>query len=88
MGNFPTHLAIIPDGNRRWARARKLPPWEGHREGANRFREIVAAVFDAGIPYFTFWSGSEDNFQRDPTEVKKLLSFAGAELERELKSGD
>lgn len=88
MSNLPTHLAIIPDGNRRWARARRLPPWEGHREGAKRFREIVTAVFDAGIPYFTFWGGSEDNFKRDPQEVRKLLSFASRELKRQLKTGN
>lgn len=86
--SLPTHLAVIPDGNRRWARARNLPPWEGHSEGAKRFKEIVDAVFETGIPYFTFWAGSEENFKRGPTEVKKLLSFAGAELKRELKSGD
>lgn len=63
-------------------------PWEGHREGAKRFREIVAAVFDLGIPYFTFWGGSEDNFKRDPQEVQKLLAFAGRELEHQLRTGN
>ncbi len=74
------HLAIIPDGNRRWAKKRGLPEWRGHQKGKERAEEIAKAVFKAGIPYFTFWALSEDNLvKRSKVELYflfKLLSQA------------
>ncbi len=87
--NLPTHLVAIPDGNRRWARGKGLHPWEGHREGMKRFREVKSAVFAAGIPYFTFWGASYDNLtKRAKMEVKVLVSLFKKELEEELKKKD
>lgn len=75
-GKLPKHLAVIPDGNRRWARKRGLLPWEGHREGFKRFREISETAFRMGTPYFTFWAASEDNLtKRSRIEVKFLVSL-------------
>lgn len=71
---IPQHIALIPDGNRRWAKARNLEPWRGHEEGANRFNEIAEAAFEAGVTYVTFWAASEDNLKKRPAlEVKELL---------------
>src|SRR3989344_8580321 len=85
--NPPRHIAIIPDGNRRWAKQHGLSAREGHRKGVTQFREISQAVLDEGIPYFTFWAASEDNLtKRSRLEVKFLLSLLRAELERELAS--
>ena len=73
---IPNHLAIIPDGNRRWAMDHKLKPWLGHRQGEKNFREILKEVFDIGIVYFSIWAMSKDNFQkRSPYEVRFLLNL-------------
>lgn len=82
----PTHLAIIPDGNRRWAREHGFLPGKGHREGILRFRELRDAIWRRGIPYFTFWAASEDNLiKRSRAEVRLLILLMRRELERELK---
>lgn len=74
--NLPRHIAIIPDGNRRWARKHELFPWDGHAMGAKRFREIIEAAFDLGIPYVTFWATSEDNLmKRTRVEVEALIGL-------------
>lgn len=83
--NLPRHVAVIPDGNRRWARGRGLLALQGHREGRLRFREIREAVWRLGIPYFTFWAASEDNLsKRSRTEVKLLALLMRQELRRVL----
>lgn len=83
----PRHLVAIPDGNRRWARERELVPWDGHREGMRRFREVKEAVFKRGIPYFTFWGASYDNLtKRTKMEVRVLVSLFKQEVQHELKS--
>ena len=74
--NIPNHIAIIPDGNRRWARAKGLKPWLGHQKGVDRLDDILKMVLDLKIPYFTFWAASQDNVtKRDPQEVKFLLEI-------------
>jgi len=74
MNNLPKHIVLIPDGNRRWARAKGLPPFFGHREGAKTTAKILKAVLDLGIENFTFWGSSADNItKRSPIEVKFLL---------------
>jgi undecaprenyl diphosphate synthase len=80
---FPTHVAVIPDGNRRWARERGRLGFEGHIEGAKRFREISKVAFKMGVHYFTFWAASEDNLRnRDIAEVTQLVLLFRRELER------
>ncbi len=72
--SVPQHVAIIPDGNRRWAKAQGLDPWKGHEEGVKRFEEVSEAAFAAGISYFTFWAASEDNLKSRPKlEVTALV---------------
>jgi len=75
-GKVPKHVAIIPDGNRRWAKKNNLKPWEGHYEGAQRFEELVDAAFDLGVRNLTFWGSSADNLaKRTWRETKALLDI-------------
>lgn len=69
----PNHLAIIPDGNRRWARARGLPVSEGHRQGAKRIIELARFCRDLGIHTFTIWGFSTENWVRNRKEVNFLM---------------
>lgn len=83
QAQLPLHVAIIPDGNRRWAKERGRPGFEGHIEGAKRFREISRVAFEMGVRYFTFWIASEDNLRnRSAIEVSQLVSLFRQELER------
>ena len=76
------HIALIPDDNRRWARAHGLIPWKGHEKGAERFFEIAEHAFEQGIPYVTFWAASADNLtKRSKIEIKFLCSILRRELE-------
>jgi undecaprenyl diphosphate synthase len=84
---LPSHVALIPDGNRRWARKRGLHPWEGHREGFRNFRKISEELFNRGVPYVTLWAASEDNLRkRTKAEVRFLLRFFRDELAEALAS--
>lgn len=81
---IPQHVAIIPDGNRRWARHNGLTVYEGHWEGYERGKEIVNALWDIGVKYVTFYSLSRENCMRRSREelenLFKLLSTAVDEL--------
>lgn len=71
--NFPKHIAIIPDGNRRWAKSRGLDPWEGHSEGAKNTERIIERARKLDIPYLSFWGSSEDNLAKRPFSEKRAL---------------
>ena len=74
--NLPQHIVLIPDGNRRWARKRGLPPFFGHRQGAKTLEKILKAALDLKIPYFTFWGTSLDNVtKRSSSEVNFLFKL-------------
>lgn len=74
--NLPKHVAIIPDGNRRWAKQKGLPSFFGHREGAKRAEEVMRYALDLKIPYFTFWGASIDNVtKRETAEVQFLFDI-------------
>ncbi len=79
----PRHVAIIMDGNRRWARERNLPSLEGHRAGANALREIARAAGRAGVEILTVYAFSEENWRRDPTEIGPLMELVRAFALRE-----
>jgi len=66
-------VAIIPDGNRRWARKKGLEPWEGHEEGAKNLEKVLKANLDLGVKHVTFWGSSMDNMQKRPWREKKAL---------------
>jgi undecaprenyl diphosphate synthase len=69
-------VAIIMDGNRRWAAARGLPAIEGHRRGLSTLREIVAAAASAGVDVLTAYAFSEENWQRPAPEIRGLMDLA------------
>lgn len=76
QAHIPSHLAIIPDGNRRWAKQKNLLPWEGHREGAEQFRTIARAAFQSNISFVTLWAASEDNLlKRSKIEIGWLVKI-------------
>jgi undecaprenyl diphosphate synthase len=75
--SVPRHIAIIPDGNRRYAKKRGMPPWEGHRVGAETFRKTLYWCKDAGIKELTFWAMSTENLERDKIEVEFLFKLLG-----------
>jgi len=77
------HVAIIMDGNGRWARERGLPRIAGHREGANSVRNAVEAAPDLGIDTLTLYAFSEDNWSRPPREVAALMKLLGHYLVQE-----
>jgi undecaprenyl diphosphate synthase len=80
----PRHVAIIMDGNRRWARSRNLPRIEGHRRGAEAVRTTVRAASDMGIEYLTLFAFSSENWSRPAEEVRDLMGLLRIYLRREL----
>lgn len=72
-GNLPAHVAIIMDGNGRWARKKQLPRVEGHREGINSVREIVRLCGEIDIKYLTLYTFSTENWKRPRGEVSALM---------------
>ena len=85
------HVAVIMDGNGRWAVARGLPRVAGHREGAKAVRRVVEAAPDAGVGTLTLYAFSSDNWARPPREVAALMrlfrSYLAAETERLVENG-
>src|SRR6476619_7970352 len=77
MGGFdpPQHVAIIMDGNGRWAAARGLPRGEGHRRGGEALRRSVRAAGELGIKYLTIFSFSAENWSRPAAEVSELMGL-------------
>jgi undecaprenyl diphosphate synthase len=69
----PTHIGIIMDGNRRWARNKNLPLFMGHREGAKKIEPLVDKAIKKGIGYLTFWAFSTENWKRDKKEIEVLF---------------
>tara|TARA_Y100001970_G_C13963562_1_gene714421 strand:+ start:12 stop:764 length:753 start_codon:yes stop_codon:yes gene_type:complete len=74
-GNIPNHIAIIMDGNGRWARERSLPRIAGHREGINSVREITKVCGEIGVKHLTLYTFSTENWKRPPSEVKALMAL-------------
>ncbi|MCG2677653.1 undecaprenyl diphosphate synthase family protein, partial [bacterium] len=69
---IPKHVAIIMDGNGRWAKKRGLPRMAGHRKGISRLKEIVPAAKDYGIKFLTLFAFSTENWNRPEGEIKGL----------------
>lgn len=80
----PEHVAIIMDGNGRWANARGLPRTMGHRKGVEAVRETVRAAGDIGIKYLTLFAFSSENWRRPEAEVSDLLGLLKAFIRRDL----
>lgn len=71
----PKHVAIIMDGNRRWAKSRNLPPAVGHWEGAEKLTEIVRHASELGVQTLTVFTFSTENWKRSPEEVDSLMNI-------------
>ncbi len=80
----PEHVAIIMDGNGRWAKARGLPRFAGHKRGAETVRKIVKSCQALGIHYLTLYAFSSENWKRPPSEVADLMGLFRLYLRREL----
>ena len=83
------HVAIIPDGNRRWARARGKAPWLGHRAGIETYEKILKKALELNIYCLSFWAMSVDNItKREAREVKFLLGYFSDMVMKALGSDD
>ncbi len=85
MKNIPNHVAIIMDGNGRWAQSRKLPRLAGHKAGVESLREIIRTSSDIGIHHLTVYAFSTENWKRPEEEVNGLFKLLVLYLEKELK---
>lgn len=83
MSSVPQHVAIIMDGNGRWAKQRGLPRREGHRAGAESIREILEAALEAGVGYLTLYAFSSENWNRPALEVRALMILLERFLEEQ-----
>ena len=84
-GNIPNHIAIIMDGNGRWARDRSLPRIAGHREGINSVREITRVCGEIGVKHLTLYTFSTENWKRPPSEVSALMALLLKTINIEIK---
>ena len=86
FSRLPTHIAVIMDGNGRWAKKRRLPRVEGHRAGARSVREIVETCARLGIRYLTLYAFSKENWKRPKKEVTTLWRLLEDYLKKEDKA--
>ena len=82
--DVPRHVAIIMDGNGRWAKKRFMPRVAGHAQGVERVRDIVEACIERGIEYLTLFAFSSENWRRPEEEVSRLMELFVMALEREV----
>jgi len=82
---IPRHIAVIMDGNGRWAKERGLPRREGHRAGAESVREVTDACIDLGVEYLTLYAFSSENWNRPEAEVKALMELLDRFLSEKAK---
>ena len=85
QANLPRHVAVIMDGNGRWAKSRHLPRIEGHRRGADSAREIIRTAGELGIKYLTLYAFSAENWNRPKDEVDALMKYLVHYLKSETK---
>lgn len=84
LDKAPRHVAIIMDGNGRWALSRGLPRIAGHKAGTENLRRVIRATVEFGIKYLTIYAFSTENWGRPPEEVRGLLSILEDVIDREL----
>lgn len=84
LASLPTHVAIIMDGNGRWAKQRHLPRIEGHRVGVESVRAVVRAAGELGIKYLTLYAFSVENWTRPKDEVDMLMKYLARYLKNEI----
>ena len=84
LDRLPRHIAIIMDGNGRWAKRRRLPRIAGHRAGISAVRQAVEACARIGVPYLTLYAFSVENWKRPHTEIKLLMGLLREYLKKEI----
>jgi undecaprenyl diphosphate synthase len=84
QGHVPRHVAIIMDGNGRWARERLMPRPYGHRSGMKAVREVVEGAVESGIGVLSLFAFSQENWQRPPVEITALMSLLEEYIAREV----
>ena len=84
LDRLPKHIAIIMDGNGRWAKRRRLPRIAGHRAGIRAVRHAVEACARLGVPYLTLYAFSAENWKRPQTEIKLLMALLREYLKKEI----
>jgi len=84
--NLPEHIAVIMDGNGRWAKQRSLLGFAGHREGINSVREITRVCGEIGIKHLTLYTFSKENWARPQTEVSALMKLLLTSIRKEIKN--
>ena len=84
QATIPTHVAIIMDGNGRWAKQRRLPRVEGHRNGVESVRSVVRAAGEVGVKYLTLYAFSVENWNRPKDEVDTLMKYLARFLKAEI----
>lgn len=84
--NLPQHLAIIMDGNGRWAKKRGMFRYKGHESGSKAVREVVEACAEIGIPNLTLYAFSTENWNRPKLEVNLLMKLLVSSLKKEIKT--
>lgn len=82
---IPSHLGLILDGNRRWAKARGLSSIEGHKKGSDTLKLISEACLERGIKYLTVYAFSTENWARSKEEVRFLMTLAGMQLKSHIE---
>jgi undecaprenyl diphosphate synthase len=85
VSTVPRHIAVIMDGNGRWAKQRFMPRVMGHQRGVESLRDIVKACRDMGVAYLTVFAFSSENWRRPADEVSFLMSLFVKVLEREAR---
>ncbi len=84
LDRLPQHIAVIMDGNGRWAKRRRLPRIAGHRAGISAVRQAVEACARLGVPYLTLYAFSVENWKRPHTEIKLLMNLLREYLKKEI----
>ncbi|MHB1295553.1 MAG: isoprenyl transferase [Anaerolineae bacterium] len=88
LERIPRHVAIIMDGNGRWAQARGLPRAMGHRAGTDNLRRVLNATVEFGVPILTIYAFSTENWERPPLEVRALMVLLEQVIDNELDELD
>ncbi len=86
MNEFPKHIAIIMDGNGRWAQAKKKPRVFGHKKGVEATREVIRVCTEHKLGYLTLYVFSSENWKRPPKEVTFLMALLGDMIDREIQN--
>ena len=87
-GNIPEHIAIIMDGNGRWAKKRNMPRIKGHHAGVETVRQVLETCQELGVKVLTLYAFSEENWKRPPNEVSALMTLLSRTVQNEINELD